>query len=95
MDPSIECILGIVDSYGVVSSKVIHINDNPLEYVHEEIWPISGRGKRWRVWCGKENEIERSDIGESFLDEDDKESIINHLDRRYGIFEERYFYTKI
>lgn len=92
MDSNIECILGIIDSYGVVSSKVIYENDNPLEYVHEEIWPFSGRGKRWRVWYANKNIIEKSDIHESYLDADDKELIINHLCRCHDIISECFYY---
>jgi len=93
MDSNIECILGIIDSYGVVYSKSVLEEDNPLEYVHEEIWPVSGRGKRWRLWYANENVIEKSDIQESFLDDEDMERIINHLERRYKIISEKFYYT--
>jgi len=95
MDSDIECVLGIIDSYGVVSSKVVYENDNPLEYVHEEIWPISGRGKRWRYWSDEPEQIEKSDIDESFLNEEDKERIINHLIRRFKVLNENFKYVNI
>jgi len=79
-DNRIECIVGIVDSLDVVHSKVCREDtDRPTDNVHEDLWPMSGRGKRWRWWPHDGWNTERSDIHESRLDEEDFDRIDRHL----------------
>jgi len=75
----VHCIIGIIDTHDVIHSRVIFENSDDEWTTHEDIWPIAGRGKRWRWWQHQSWGIEKSDINDSHLNTEDCERIENHL----------------
>jgi hypothetical protein len=81
---NISCIVGIVDAHDAVHSIVVQQPKGPSDVLHEDSWGQTGRGKRWRWNWYDPWKIERSDIMESHLTEEDYDSIKHHIMKRIG-----------
>ena len=81
-------IVGIVDSYGAVHSRVISMEDSVSAPTHGDLWP--GSLKRWR-WSGTEGLAWPVTRVPDEFDDEERESIKNHL-IRLGLTEDQIFY---
>ena len=82
-------VIGIVDAYGAVHSKIINMNDKHGDMTHGELWP--GNLKRWR-WSMSEGLtwIVGSSVPSDF-DIEEQDAIERHLEK-LGMSEDQIHY---
>jgi len=80
INDSYEYIVGIIDSYGAVHSKVSNLDE---QYTHSNLFP-SNIFKRWS-WH-RHTDLTVSVLSSKF-DDEEIDKVVRHLKRKYGIID--------
>jgi len=77
IDTRNQYVIGVIDSYGCVHSRVIDISNS---YSHHDLWPY----KTFRKWSWYGERVEVSVYSDSF-DVEEIDKVKRHLERKYSI----------